>query len=41
VSQDSDDDEWRQLELIGIKQPVQVEVDNSDTELPADKSTNK
>jgi len=33
------DDEWRQLELFGVKQPVQAEVDNSDVDLPADKST--
>jgi len=39
-SQDCDE-EWRQLELTGVKQPVQVEADNSDADLPADKPTKK
>jgi len=28
---------WSQLELTGIKRPVQTEVDNSDVELSTDK----
>ena len=32
------DDEWRQLELTGVKQPVQTEADNSDAEVPAVKA---
>ena len=40
ASQDGDN-EWRYLELIGVKQPVQVEVDNSDNDLPADQTTKK
>jgi len=39
ASQDGEG-EWRHLELIGVKQPVQVEVDNSDTEVPAVKPAN-